>query len=129
MEELSGEVLKRLDAIAAKLGVTVEMMWDIMTRQGMIQGIYGIIYVALGIVGFFMALKLSAESGFAIRDADRNWREDGADSKFIGGVFALLGSIAALIFSLVLLAQGFGDTKYFFNPEFYALSEILKSIQ
>lgn len=52
---MTDEVLKRIDALAAKLGVTADHIWSVLMRQARIEGIEWVLWGTLWlIVGSYM---------------------------------------------------------------------------
>lgn len=113
------ELLKRLDAIGEKLGVAANHLWAVLVRQGVAVGIedclIGLVWLGLWIA----ALAISAK----IRAYGR--KED--DGDFIFG-----GYTALAIGQLLLIGAGtylFSGIVELYNPEFYALQQILSTLK
>lgn len=58
--EVTREVMTRLDALAAQLGVAVEQLWPMAVQHTMAQGITSIVVgIMVGIIAFLLGKKLS----------------------------------------------------------------------
>jgi len=105
------ELLKRLDALAAKLGVAAEHLWDVLVRQGQIEGMRGVV---LAVVGFVVML-------IAGRKAARAFRENRDDATMGWVILCFLSGGAALV--------GQADAWYLLNPEYFALRQLLELLK
>lgn len=110
------ELLQRLDLLAAKLGVAVEHLWEILTRQGFVEGAYGLGLSFLGIVLLFPVYLLCRVATRMVMDDDTGFDDRGP------GLFFICAAIAIL--ALWFIFSGIGDSKFLFNPEYFALQEI-----
>jgi hypothetical protein len=110
MEKLGEEALARLDVLAAKMGVGAEHMWEVLTKQGKVEAFYGVLYCLLclvGGVGVWGLICLAETSHDAY------------------GAAAGLLSIGILVVFVLALEQ----TRFFFNPEMYALEYVRGLLQ
>lgn len=114
---MNDEVLHRIDALAAKLGVVGEQLWEVLLRQ---------VYVDAAIAAFWMVL-LGAGSFFAVRlyvtrKRDIGW--DLMDDEL--EPFGVMGVGMLLILTVIAWGVGTeGIITAILNPEFAALSKIL----
>lgn len=104
-----------IDQIAAKLSVPATLIWSVLTRQAYVEGVQGIILFAVFAAGIWWVL--------------RPWfnycRKNEVDEMWIAwGVVAVLGGIGTLI-GFFAMVDGVG---YFWNPQYFALHEILKAL-
>ena len=108
-----------LEKMAEKLGVTVEYLWSILIKQAPLSGITDIIqYILLGIVTWVF-VKVSFKVHHKIEKED--WDGVAYIPLWVIGVGILILWITAFFC--------FPNTIWaFFNPEYWALKEILGSI-
>jgi hypothetical protein len=119
---LSKEVLSRLDAIAAKLGVAANVLWAAYLRQARVEGISdaltALLLLALGI-GFWRLAKWTWSIGQKQKEYDRGgWQ-----------IATVLIAISApfLIFPTgYYLYCAFSEL---YNPQFWAISQILQQLK
>lgn len=107
---MQDEILQRLDALAAKLGVAGEGLWEILVLQAKISGIVDLIWVPILALLAFGAIRLM------------KWAEDQAsdwDGVMVLSCVVIFASTIALPF---LFTAGI---KELLNPEYYALNKIL----
>ncbi len=116
LEDLPGELLTRLDALAAQLGVTLETLWAVLAKQGTIEGIKGLLLAGLGLA--FLGLAAYSFKGWAHVDNDSDV-----------GPAVLLGGAVATVIGLGILIGGVSDALYILNPEYFALVTILRLLR
>jgi uncharacterized membrane-anchored protein len=116
------EILKRVDALAAKLGVAAGELWRILVTQAKVEA-----WISAGWSVVF-AIATAVAGGFSywlIISAIRRVRTDSDDST--GGVGLLLG-----LLSVVLLIMTFGFAQEaasgFLNPEYQALKLLKEAL-
>ena len=105
------ELLKRLDLLATKLGVAVEHLWAVLVRQGTVEGVIGAFAAILGGVICLVSFK-------NLRAAYQEY-EDGT----------VVGWAFLAFMSLIAFAIGVDQAKYLFNPEYFALQEVLRLLK
>lgn len=112
------ELLKRLDGLADKLGLTVNHLWQIWTKQGYIEAYFAIFWIIL-------ATPLVIFACFRIgKTIDEMTEYNECSGK--QAVSSVVLGFLAVIFLLTALLQC-SDIAYLFNPELYALEQV-KSI-
>ena len=116
MEQLGPELLKRLDTLAQSLGVTVEYLWEILVRQGTIEGY-------LMIAGTFIALAFALAGVWSFRKGLKYFESDDGDQ---GIPYTVIGIVVGLAGGVFTIVNGFSAASYFLNPEYFALRQILK---
>jgi hypothetical protein len=107
---LSEELLKRLDALATKMGTTVDHLWPVLLRQQRIEGIYDVV---VGLLLVVVCVAIWRATGKYIReheyDSDIAW-----PVRVVGiGIFGL--------FALVLFGEAI---TCLLNPEYAALKAL-----
>lgn len=108
---MNEELLKRLDALAEKLGTTGEKVWEILLLQARVDAAFSLLWA----ISCFAAVYVCWRVGkFLLAD-------DGGD---MVRVPVLIGTIA-LVAGLLNLS----DTRWYFMPEAYAIKEILGAIK
>ena len=109
-----------LEKMAEKLGVTCEYLWSVLIKQAPLSGIADIVqYVLLGIATWVF-VKVSFK---VYRKIQENvWDEIAYIPLYIIGIGILIfWAVAFLCFPETIWA--------FFNPEYWALQQILQTIQ
>jgi hypothetical protein len=119
--DMQKELLARLDALAAKLGVTADALWQIYLSQAHIEGIQNIISgsIALGI-----SIGLSV---FGYKLIKKGLEDNYDDFEFLCG-----GSIVCVVSLLVFFgAVAFGYSAYteLANPGFWAFCALAGAIK
>ena len=116
-EEMQRQLLARLDAIAAKLGVGADALWHVIIREVWIEGIE---YVAWTI-GLFIAAFVFVRY---VRKS-LEWAKDEEVCYFLVGLFALASAgctLAACFFASDAI-------EHLLNPKFQALQYILSALK
>jgi hypothetical protein len=108
-EQLQKEIFTRLDAIAAKLGVAAAHLWEVLIRQGYIEGLANII---VAIVLFFVVLVLGVKTSRVYQD-HTFW----------------LGSLISIAFTIWAITCLYDGIITLANPEYFALSKILQALK
>jgi hypothetical protein len=112
---MNDKTLALLQALAQKLNVTTEYLWATLIKQSYIDGITLLI---LDFIFILIAIKLIPHTKKeAYEDTDTD-----AELKRIGYIAFIIGII------IFVLVSGSMIPTNFFNPEFKALSYILKQL-
>lgn len=123
---MDDKTLQALTALANKLGTTAEYLWGVLLRQAPIAGVVDIVLMlAWGAVAvLWLKVVIRKTKPQAKTYDDRypiaEWREESAFFAWASAV--LLCVIAALIASCLFKAAAAA----FFNPEYWALKQIIK---
>jgi len=118
------EILKRLDALADKLGTSAQFLFNLYVKQAHVQVVntltYGVFTLILGVAACYLLHK-----GISIQTNDElNWREQnkGIAPTIVG---AILGVVA--ICFLIAFIDGNLYTALM-NPQYWAFKEILHDL-
>jgi len=117
-EKLSEELLARLDLLAAKLNTTGEHLWEVLTRQGYIVGAYGLFTLVAGLLMVVAACYCWNKAYKLDKDNDYDW----------AGGLGFLGVLSGIL-AIVGIVNGLVQTRFLFNPEYYALTKVLGLFQ
>lgn len=111
---MSDEILKRIDALAAKLGIAASHLWSVYVKQARIE--------AIECIGWgVMWLLISLAACFGAR-----WLFKSDDEHEVGPfVLAILIAVAAF---LIACAQFASTPGMLINPEFWAFKELTKQL-
>ena len=113
---LSEEVLKRIDSLAGKIGVTVEQLWPWLVRQQYVEAIYYSI-IAL------MLLTITITAVLLIVKYWSKLEKEDLEPPLI--TITVIIAILAIIF----LGVGLGEVADIFNPEYWALKDLMRMIK
>ena len=127
------ELLKKLDILAAKLGTTSAYLWNILLKQAYIVAWRDIIlsFVLMAFAGccYYLFKKSLVKAEDANTPSDTTNRNiatfDTTDWHIAAGVAA----IAGLVFGGCALGNLYDSIPILFNPQFYALHQILDSLK
>lgn len=115
------ELLKRLDAVAAKLGTTTEYLWKVLVKQGYVEGIAQLVSIPALLLLAYMGYRLSKK--LYQMGEDDGWNGPGP---VFGSAFLYLG-IGAAIF--LAMGNAYFGLLQLLNPEYFALRQILQAIK
>jgi hypothetical protein len=120
MEELT----PLLEKLAEKLGTTTDYLWGVLIKQAPITATVKLVYLALVIIGGIALYKIHK----------RLCREvDGCNGYFEFGELAMAPMVVATIIWAVLFIICFFQigtiVTGFFNPEYWALDEVMSLIK
>ena len=119
---MNEEILKRIDALAAKLGTTGEHIWGVLIRQTQVEIvssiILAIVLVAHAIVLFKLAVWLYGKA-------------EGQSSYNYEGWYVLmaLSGCVSVILALVAIGTLAGLPTLVLNPEYWALQQVLGAVK
>lgn len=124
MCELTPEQMTQLQAIAQKFNTTVEHLWGILTKQGLVEGIYYLIISLIGVV-------ILSAIPFTLSWLGKQIEKD--DNKAIYGNPAEGWMILTVFYTIISLVAGFAMIivpLYFaitglINPEYFAVKQLL----
>ena len=108
-----------LEPIAEKLGVAVEHLWEVLIRQAPISGVFDLLFYALTGAAAYATYKLWL---FIIRKCGEDrWDE-------IAYLWPGLATISVAAMIIASLASMSTTAAAFFNPEYWALHQVLSAI-
>jgi len=123
---MDDKTLQALTALANKLGTTAEYLWGVLLRQAPITGAIDMLLMAAWVVGAVMWCRFVARKTAPPKatEDDRypraDWAEESAFFSWVSvGVVALFAGLAVSSSLAIALAA-------LFNPEYWALRQILK---
>jgi len=113
------ELLKRLDALADKLGTTSAYLWHVLVKQAIATGVADVITSLILVLGIVFAFKF-------YHWADEKAKDCHDDSGYIVlRIVLVIGAGVSVIESFCSLYSGILELV---NPEYYALHEILQTL-
>ena len=125
-EDLTKEVLSRLDGLAAQLHTTGAQLWQVLVAQAKVEAITDLVQLGVALVagvgGTWACFKLAT---LCANEADKPYKDKNEGviiSAFIG---ALLTGITAMIGSAVFLINSTSWVTPLLNPQYWALQQIL----
>lgn len=119
------ELLKRFDAVAAKLGTTAEYLWAVLVKQSIAQGIADAIIALLCLIAVLVLYK-SVLPYCSKRFAEEDEKGCGTE---IGWEFAIGFTIAGIVVLSVAFGVNLHDAVLeLVNPQYYALHEVLQTL-
>ena len=137
MEHIDPELLKRMDALAAKMGVTAQYLWAVLIRQAYVEGLTGLALAcgmaALVVAGAFglreifrertKTVQIPARYGESAREETTTFRywEDFGDGT---AGLTIMGCVVMVAFSLWAITLFNDSTLALLNPAFFAYKHI-----
>lgn len=118
-KEIVNSVLAKLDALAAKLGMTVEQIWPWLVRQQYVDAVYSLIL-------FVFFLLIGCISYRFVRKIDWNEWDINIRGEQIFGIVGGIISFIGIIVSFILFLSEFPDI---FNAEYWALKDLFRMIR
>jgi len=121
--EMQAELLKRLDALTAKLGITAEQLWAILVRQARIEAVVGIICL------LFSLLAVAGLAYWWVNALRRNRGEFPYDANAFEVVALGGSSLVVGIFATASIVNAFGLPGLLLNPEYWAFREVMRLVR
>lgn len=107
-----------IEKLTTELGVAAEFLWAVLVRQGYVEGAYSILMIvgagALSYVAYRLAKK--ANSVDAMNDVDLQ-------------MAYVMGCVLAIATATIVFIVGVGTSRYLFNPEYFALREVIDMLK
>lgn len=119
-DQAVSEILKRVDALAAKLGVTAEFLWSILVKQARIEVWTNVAVIAAAAI---VAWGLYRWWRSALRRSDGNVVDLDSGGEFVSLVFATIFAIVVVIGAFVAILQ---LPTLLLNPEYWALKQLFQ---
>lgn len=117
---MNEQTTKLLETLAQKLGTTTEYLWSVLLKQAPIDAT--ITLIQIGIVVLFNIILYKVHKRFIKSDAYENYDVGAPIFMVLMAVILLISDIACML-SLNSVVNGF------FNPEYWALREIIGTIK
>jgi Ca2+/Na+ antiporter len=132
-EKVFEKVTQYIDALAAKLGVAAEHVYEVLVRQQVAEGYSLLITWSLMLIIGVLVIVLTLKSGFEYENKHYSWGTEMSFSLnppnlFKVSVLTAFG-ILTLVAMLTLLDEGPSAVMKIVNPEYYAIREILNAIK
>jgi uncharacterized membrane protein YraQ (UPF0718 family) len=131
-QELSKEVLTRLDAIAAKLGVAAGEVWRILLKQAFVESVVQVVVGVLLAITAAIVVKWFYSRVLADQAFNANIKEEHSYDYYrakrdpAGWV---TGMVLCSIAGLVAIGVAISGILGVMNPEYYALRELLSVLK
>lgn len=122
---MNDQTLKLVEQLAQKLGTTAEYLWQVLLNQAAISAATDLIYLVLTIFAGFALYRLHKYLSKEPEGSSYSIYEDEEELAVIPMVFVLIAWLVVFIvcfFSIGNIINGF------FNPEYWALNQILHLI-
>lgn len=125
MTNMQSELLRRLDALAAKLGTTAAHVWQVYVAQGRVEAVRDSIMVAM-LAGVAIAMLLRAPQ-FCWRNRCEikkkcQWDGDGWTA------LAVLSVGIALVCCIVAVYFGYSAAGEWLNPQYWAFQHLMQDL-
>lgn len=127
---MTEEILKRLDALSAKLGVAAATLWDAYLRQARIEGIKDLAWAGIWSVVTILCIFISRHGyqKWSVMPPFRKRTSDEDDLASCELVKLRIGGICAVIGALVALGFLSGAYDALANPVAYAFDLLRKAL-
>jgi formate-dependent nitrite reductase membrane component NrfD len=113
------ELLKRIEVLAEKLGVTADHLWSVMLRQAQIETWMMASSLLLGIVGLALVVPM-------LKRAIHYDKKHENGLAFVSGAGAVLIGIASIGFVMTAVVN---LPTLIANPEYWALKDLLSKVR
>jgi len=114
---ISNEVLAKIDALAAKIGITVEQLWPWLVRQQYVEAIYPLAFFTIFSIALFPTYRFLKKVDWSAYNC--------SVEQIIGAILGTCVVGGACISALRTIAE-FSDI---FNPQYWALKDLIGMIK
>lgn len=121
---MTQEIMVRIDALAAKLGVTSEYVWGVLVKQAHVEA-YSLTLIA-AVLGL-----LACMAGFAFRHSLKKLMAPNvayADEEIYGPI-CVVTAIASVGLTAASLVNVYDAITPLLNPEYWALQQVLEVLK
>jgi hypothetical protein len=115
---MNPELLSRLDALAAKLGVASGQLWEILIRQARLDAINDIVWGLVQVAAIWFLVRL----GYRKIKADPHGWDDWIMAYILGGLACFMMSV----FAVINLS---GAPIQLINPQYWAFRQITGALK
>ncbi len=113
------------EQLAIKLGTTADYLWSVLLKQAPISALTDLIYFILISIGGIILFKAHKRFSKLGEDGWTNKYEDSEELVFVMGVIVLLWGVS---FIVAFLSLG-NVINGFFNPEYWALNQVISNLK
>lgn len=114
---------KLIEQLAQKLGTTSEYLWGMLLRQAPIDATFHIIYLLLALFGSWWLWRLHCKLSHETEEEYSHYHSNELSPIFMTGAAAVL-----LMMDIVFIYDIKNAYNGFFNPDFWAVNYILKTL-
>jgi hypothetical protein len=121
---IESKVFEIIEKLSEQLGTTSNQVFEILTNQMFIRGIHGIVwsvFCLIVIIGLIYLIK-NLHSQYIAESTSYSDKETLA-------LCMLLSCISIIVFTVVLFVNTNSTIGHFYNPQYYALKEIVDLIK
>jgi hypothetical protein len=119
-QDVANQIFQRLDALAAKLGVTAQFIFGIYVQQARVEALrdtlLGLFLFALGLAFGYIGVRL-------IRFGQKENNYDGWP--FLCGGLSYIPCLVAMVFAILAIYYAIGE---WMNPQFWALDALFRAM-
>jgi len=128
---MNNQTSELLNQLATKLGTTTQYLWSVLLKQAPISALTTLMYLVIIIVGGFILYGANKRFSKQHKDTTRDYERttcDYEEHEHLGVVMVISLIIWAIAFLVVFLSLS-DIINGFFNPEYWALHQILSSVK
>lgn len=118
---MNEQTLKALDALAAKLGTTAQYLWAVLVKQAAIEVWTNAAWITVAVI--WIAIWLRYVKPVWV------WADSADGSEGIGAAFIFAGGVMSALLLCIALTCIFELPTLIGNPEYWALKEVLSSLE
>ena len=116
-QEIVRQAMDKLDVLASKVGMTVEKLWPYFVRQQVLEAVtVAVVSVALWIAVVVLVRK-------------REWVKEQAEIDDGRDFVIIFGSVVLGLSCVTLTIVALSMIPQFFNPEYYAVRDMLRMVR
>lgn len=122
--KMNDNTTKLIEQLAQKLGTTAEYLWSVLLKQAFVSAITDLMYLILVLLGGYGLFKLHKFLSKVEDNGDCIYEDAG----FTVAVMIVATVIWAILFIVCFFSLG-NIINGFFNPEYWALNEVLDTLK
>lgn len=123
---MDDKTTKLIEKLSAQLGTTAEHLWGVLVHQAPLTGAFDLVIIVIMVLCAVYLVRLVKRK---TKKYDNNNQYIGAEWDNEVAAFTWFGTIVYLIITMIVVSSlGKEIIAAFFNPEYWALTQILKKI-
>jgi hypothetical protein len=123
-QNITNEILQRVDVLSAKLGTTASHIWDVYVTQGKVEAIRDSVVLGICLIAA-TGLVLLAKS---LHKKIENCCNNGEDE--LGYVIATVFTIILILFTVITgLVHGYDAVGEWLNPQYWAFQHLTMDLK
>lgn len=122
---MNEQTTKLVEQLAIKLGTTADYLWSVLLKQAPISALTDLIYFILFSIGGIILFKV--HKSFS-KPGEDTWENKYDENEELGFAMCLIAFVWTILFIVAFFSLG-NVINGFFNPEYWALNQVISNLK